>query len=138
MIRARFDDDALHTHDDPRVTAVVAGVPGAADFEMSSLTQPRVPLALVTAGRDAWLVPKFHSERVLAVCTTCIRLVEMPDAGHGVLLSPFPPGLSGLIADLINDPPGFDRSRLPAVDAKIVAFFRQQLIDAAARPAASR
>lgn len=134
VIRARFDDDTLQTHDDPRVAAVVAGVPGAADFELSSLARPRVPLAFVTAGRDAWLVPKFHSERVLAVCTTCIRLVDMPDAGHGVLLSPMPPGLSGLIADLIDDPPGFDRSLLPAVDAKIVGFFRQQLIDATVKP----
>lgn len=136
VIRARFDDDAMQTHEDPRVVAVVAGVPGAADFELSSLAKPRVPLAFVTAGRDAWLAPKFHSERVLAACVTCIRLVDMPDAGHGVLLSPLPPGLTGLIGDLINDPPGFDRSRLLEVDVKIVSFFRQQLIEAPANAVA--
>ena len=135
VIRSRFDDDTLHTHHDPRVAAVVAGVPAASDFELSSLANPRVPLAFVTAGRDAWLVPKFHSERVLAACTTCIRLADMPSAGHGALLSPFPPGISGLLADLLNDPPGFDRSQLPAVDARIVGFFRQHLIGAPASTA---
>ena len=132
VIGSRFDDDVLQTHGDPRVAAVVAGVPSSADFELSSLTKPRVPLALVTSGRDAWLAPKFHGERVLAACTPCVRLVDMPDAGHGALLSPFPPGLSGIEAELLTDPPGFDRSRLPEVDAKIVAFFRQHLVSSIA------
>jgi ribosomal protein S18 acetylase RimI-like enzyme len=35
------------------------------------------------------------------------------------------PGLTGLVGDLLNDPPGFDRSELPAVDHKIAAFFRK-------------
>jgi len=128
IIRSRFNDDQLQTHEDKRVAAVVAGVPAAADFEVSSLASPRVPLAFVTSGKDAWLVPKFHSERVLASCTTCIRLVDMPDAGHGALLSPFPSTVGGLLADLLNDPPGFDRAVLAGVDAKIVGFFRERLL----------
>jgi hypothetical protein len=39
-----------------------------------------------------------------------------------------PPGLTGLIGDLLNDPPGFDRAALPEVDRKIVAFFRKHLL----------
>jgi hypothetical protein len=39
-----------------------------------------------------------------------------------------PPGFSGLIGDLLNDTPGFDRGVLPGIDRKIVAFFRQHLL----------
>ena len=73
IIRSRFADAAPHAHSDPRVAAVVASVPACADFEMSSLAVPRVPLALVTAQQDRWLVPRFHSDRVLAACQTCCR-----------------------------------------------------------------
>jgi predicted dienelactone hydrolase len=128
VIDLKLDDDTLHTHQDPRIAAAVAGVPFAADFDMPSLAAPRVPLALITAGRDIWLTPKFHSERVLAACKTCVHLAHLPTAGHGALISPLPPGLSGISAELINDPPGFNRAQMPAVDVKIAAFFREQLV----------
>ncbi|HMA07356.1 MAG TPA: dienelactone hydrolase, partial [Ramlibacter sp.] len=38
VIRHRFDDAAWSTHDDPRIQAIVSGVPFAADFDMPSLT----------------------------------------------------------------------------------------------------
>lgn len=85
------------------------------------------PLALVTAGQDRWLLPRFHSDRVLQACAPCERLADFANGGHGALLSPFPPGLSGLLADPLRDPPGFDRAVLPAVDRKIAAFFRRHL-----------
>ena len=78
-----------------------------------------MPLALVTARQDKWLIPRFHSDAVLAVCAACERLADFATGGHGALLSPLPPGLSGLVGDLLNDPPGFDRAELPAVDRKI-------------------
>jgi len=127
VIRWRFDDTAWYTYADPRIAAIVAGVPYAVDFDMDSLAAPRVPLALVTAGQDKWLLPRFHSERVLKACAKCERLADLPRGGHGALLSPFPPGLSGLLADLLKDPPGFDRSALPEVNRKIAAFFRKHL-----------
>jgi len=127
VIRQRFDDDTPQVHTDARVAAVVAAVPAAADFELASLAVPRVPLGLVTAGKDAWLVPRFHGERVLAVCKPCERVAELPTAGHGALLSPLPPGLTGLVGELLNDPPGFDRSVLPEVDQRITAFFVKHL-----------
>lgn len=127
VIRYRFSDAAWQTHADPRIAAVVAGVPFAADFDMASLATPRVPLALVTAPRDRWLIPRFHGERVLQACPACQRLADVPGGGHGALLSPLPPGLTGLVGDLLNDPPGFTRAVLPDIDRRIAAYFRARL-----------
>src|SRR2546422_225115 len=52
--RYRFRDATWRTHTDPRVAAVVAAVPLAADFDMASLAAPPVPLGLVTARKDTW------------------------------------------------------------------------------------
>ena len=128
VIRYRFSDAAWQTHTDPRIAVIVAGVPYAADFDMASLAAPRVPLGLVTAPGDRWLVPRFHGERVLQTCAACERLADVPNGGHGALLSPLPPGLSGLVGDLLNDPPGFNRGVLPGIDRKIAAFFRRHLL----------
>jgi len=128
VIRSRFSDATWQTHTDPRIAAIVAGVPLAADFDMASLAAPRVPLALVTARQDKWLIPRFHSDAVLAACAACERLADFATGGHGALLSPLPPGLSGLVGDLLNDPPGFDRAELPTVDRKISSFFRKLLL----------
>jgi predicted dienelactone hydrolase len=127
VIRYRFDDDRPRSHTDPRVAAVVAGVPFAADFDMASLAGPRVPLGLVTAQQDRWLVPRFHSEPVLQACKPCEHIADLPTGGHGALLSPLPPGFTGLGGALLTDPPGFDRSRMPEVDRTIAAFFVRHL-----------
>jgi predicted dienelactone hydrolase len=124
----RFNDPAWQTHSDPRVKAVVAAVPYAADFEMASFFAPRVPLGIVNAGKDAWLRPRLHAEAVLKACkTSCTLVADLPTAGHGALLSPLPPGLSGTVGALLNDPPGFDRKLLPEVDRRIAEFFRKHL-----------
>ena len=128
VLRHRFDDETPQGYTDPRIAAVVAGVPAAADFDMSSFERPPVPLGLVTAQKDVWLHPRFHSDRVLAACKSCEHIADIPNGGHGSLLSPLPPGFSGLLGDLLNDPPGFDRSVLPEVDRKIVAFFERHLL----------
>jgi predicted dienelactone hydrolase len=127
VIAWRFDDDRLRAHHDPRVAAVVAAMPSSADFEMDSFSSLQAPLGLVTGGQDRWLVPRFHSERVLQACPACERVAEMPAAGHGAMLSPLPPGLTGLLGDMLNDPPGFDRGQLAEVDRRIVAFFQRHL-----------
>jgi predicted dienelactone hydrolase len=127
VIDHRFEDSTVRVHDDARVAAVVAGVPFSADFDMESLAAPRVPLGLITAEQDRWLIPRFHSDRVLRVCKSCERIADLPAAGHGALLSPLPPGLTGLVGDLLNDPPGFDRSVMAEVDRKITAFFVRHL-----------
>ena len=131
VIDWRFDDDTPQVHHDARVAAVVAAVPAAADFDMASLAAPRVPLALLTSGRDAWLVPRFHADAVLAACARCERLVDLPTGNHGAWLSPPPPRLDGLAGELLNDAPGFDRSVLPAADRTVAAFFVKHLTGAA-------
>lgn len=128
IIRSRFGDTTMREHHDARVAAIVAGVPTAADFDMASLQNPPVPLGLVTVGQDRWLVPRFHSDRVLAVCKTCELIADMPEAGHGSLLSPLPPNLTGLVGDMLNDPPGFDRKQMGVVDKKITAYFEKHLL----------
>jgi predicted dienelactone hydrolase len=128
VIRSRFGNTTLREHTDPRIAAVVSAVPLAADFEMASLATPRVPLALLTAGQDRWLIPRFHSDAVLAACKTCVHLADLPSSGHGAYLSPLPPGFRGLAAALLNDPPGFDRSVLAEVDRKVTVFMGQHLL----------
>jgi predicted dienelactone hydrolase len=128
VIRWRLNDASWQSYRDPRVAAVVAGVPYAADFDMLSFAKPPVPLGLVTAGKDRWLVPRFHSSAVLQACAPCERVADIPGGGHGALLSPLPPNLSGLAAELLGDPPGFDRGALPDVDRKIAAFFGKYLL----------
>ena len=133
VIRQRFDDATWYTHTDPRISAIVAGVPAAADFDHSSLATPRVPLGLVTVGQDKWLSPRFHSDAVLKACKTCELVADLPSAGHGALLSPPPPmdRLGEIAADLLGDPPGFDRAVLPGVNRRIAGFFRTHLPAAA-------
>jgi len=128
VIHSRFKDATWQTHTDPRIAAIVAAVPYAADFDMTSLAAPPVPLALVTARLDKWLVPRFHADAVLAACAACERLADFATGGHGALLSPLPPGLSGTIGDLLNDPPGFDRAETSVVDRKVSAFFKRHLL----------
>lgn len=130
VIRQRFDDDAWQVHADPRIRVVVASVPFAADFDMASLAQPRVPLGLVTAAQDLWLAPRFHSDAVLQACKACTLVAALPTGGHGALLSPAPPAdvLPAAAALLLADPPGFDRGLLPEVDRRIAAFLRQHLL----------
>jgi predicted dienelactone hydrolase len=126
-----YTDARWQVHADPRIAAVVAGVPYAADFDMESLATPRVPLGLVTVGADLWLPARFHSDRVLAACQPrCTLLAHLPDAGHGALLSPPPPAdrLGKVAARLLLDPPGFDRAQMADVDKRIASFFRRHLV----------
>ncbi len=128
VIRFRLNDANWYSHNEPRIQAVVAEVPLAADFDPQSLAAPRMPLGLVQAGQDKWLAPRFHSGAVLAACAACTVVADVPGAGHGSFLSPQPLDLSGYAADLLNDPPGFDRAEVPRVHERIVDFFRKHLL----------
>jgi predicted dienelactone hydrolase len=131
-IRRLFDDAGVRSHDDPRVAAVVAAVPAAAVFDMASLAAPRMPVGLITVRHDLWLVPRFHSDPVLQACKPCEVIADLAEGGHGALLSPLPPGFTGLLGDMLNDPPGFDRSQMAEVDRKTAAFFTKHLMGAVA------
>jgi hypothetical protein len=50
-------------------------------------------------------------------------LADLPTAGHGSLLSPWPDSLARSLTPLLMDPLSFDRAGLPAVYATITAFF---------------
>ena len=129
VIRQRFDDATPQSYTDRRIRAVVAGVPFAADFDAQSLAKPAVPLGFVTARRDIWLHPQFHSDRIVAACSSCEVIADLADGGHASLLSPAPPVevLGSVERVLLADPPGFDRAKLAEVDRKIVGFFQRHL-----------
>jgi predicted dienelactone hydrolase len=136
VIRSRFGDDRRREHYDPRIAANVAALPAAADYELSSLATPRVPLALVLAEKDRWLASRFQGSAVRKVCRSCEVIADMSDAGHGSMLSPLPPDIGGIACELLNDPPGFDRNRMPEIDRKIAAFFARH-VPAVGTPAAT-
>ena len=121
-------DDAWYSHTDARVAAIVAAVPMAADFDLATLAVPRVPLGLIQAEQDRWLVPKFHSAQVLAVCKPCETVARLASGGHGSLLAPLPPDLSAHDLRVLADPPGFDRAELPALYQRISDFFQRHLL----------
>ncbi len=128
VIRRKLDDTKWYGHTDPRITAIVAEVPLAADFDPASLARPVVPLGLVRNGQDAWLKPAYHVDQVLKACTGCTLVVDLPNAGHGSLMSPPPPDLQGTAARLLTDPPDFDRAQVPQAHARIVQYFIQHLL----------
>jgi hypothetical protein len=76
---------------------------------------------------DRWLRPVLHAEAVLAACRACERVAHLEQGGHGAMLSPLPPGLDGVLGEMLNDPPGFDRAALPDVDRRIVGYFLRTL-----------
>ena len=128
MIGWKMDDPTWYGHIDARIVAIVAGVPLAADFDRATLANPRVPLGLITARKDVWLVPRFHGEAVARACAGCEWLADLAEGGHGALLSP-QPQREGRIAELVGDPPGFDRAaEVPATIARVTDFFKRHLL----------
>lgn len=128
VLNAKLADTGSYGHVDPRIAAVVAGVPFAADFDPETLRRPRAPLGIVSARGDRWLVPRFHGDAVLAHCETCEHLLDLPTGGHGALIAPLPPDLSGAVGELVADPPQFRReAEVARVNAAVTAFFLRQL-----------
>ncbi|MBC5767219.1 alpha/beta hydrolase family protein [Ramlibacter albus] len=127
VIRNRLDDSKWYSHTDPRIVAIGAEVPFAADFDVESLRAPTARLGFVRAHQDIWLAPRWHLNPIAEACKTCEMIADLPGAGHGSLLSPPVPRLGGNVATLLADPPGFDRAEVPRVHAKVVAFFRKHL-----------
>jgi hypothetical protein len=130
LIRRHLKDDLQdYGHTDPRLRAIAAGVPLAADFDPASLAQPLVALGMIQAQGDQWLVPTFHSAAVMTACKTCEWIADLPTAGHGALLDPLPRNAPGNIQRLLDDPAGFDRaSVLPDVYRRTLAFFNKHLL----------
>ena len=135
VIGWQMGDAEMQGHTDPRIKAVVSAAPWAANFDPASLASPPVPLGLVQAGRDVWLAPRFHVDAILAACKTCELVASMPTAGHGAMLSPFPPELPARLTRLVGDPEDFNRAvELPLLFERTTAFFQKHLLSATARP----
>jgi predicted dienelactone hydrolase len=129
VIRHKLSDETWHSHTDPRIKAIISGVPFAADFDMASLAKPVVPLGIVQARQDVWLLPRLNSGAVLQACKTCELVADLPTAGHGSLLAPLPAQMDTWLASMLEDPAGFDRARdLPAVYDSTAAFFSRHLL----------
>jgi predicted dienelactone hydrolase len=135
MMRGKMSDAQMQGHTDPRIKAIIAGVPFATDFDMASLVHPDVALGLVQAQKDIWLLPQFNSGPVLAACKTCELVADLPTGGHGALLSPLPAKMAGWLAPLINDPPGFNRAtEMAPLLERTTAFFQKHLLAASTKP----
>ena len=131
VIGWRFSDETWHEYRDPRIKAALAMVPFAADFQPASLQHPQIPLGLVLAGKDRNQIPRFHVQVILEACAPeCELVMELPEAGHGVMLSPAPPlNADTVAAYLLSDPPGFQRERdIPELNSRIAAFFERHLL----------
>lgn len=130
VIRYRFSDATPYSHQDRRIRAVIAAVPFAADFDLTTLMRPQVPLGLILAGQDINQIPTFHGQAVQKICQTCTTIADLPRAGHGVMLSPLPPlgAADSIASQLLRDPPGFDRTTLPRLHQQVADFFKHHLI----------
>ncbi len=124
----KFNDPAWYSHTDARIKVAVAGVPFAVDFDPDSFSKLTAKLGIISARKDRWLVPKYHSDFILTHCKECVHLLDLPTGAHGALLSPLFPNLSSHMATLIGDPPDFDRATsVPRINAAITSFFKQNL-----------
>jgi predicted dienelactone hydrolase len=116
---------------DPRVASVSLAVPVAAIFSAESLARIRVPVGLVSAGRDTMLVPAFHSGLLLRACGSCTLLADLPGAAHMDLLAPFPASLAREAAARQArggmPAPGFDPQARAAAFQAIADFHRRHL-----------
>jgi predicted dienelactone hydrolase len=90
--------EAQDIRPDPRITAVSVAVPLGVIFTPESLARIRIPVALITAGNDGVLLPRFHSEKILQYCASCTRLSDHPIAGHFDWLSPWPAPVATAVA----------------------------------------
>lgn len=135
IIGWQMNDAEMQGHTDARIKAIVSAAPWAANFDLATLASPTVPLGLIQAERDVWLLPKYHVGAVMAACKTCETITSMPTAGHGAMLSPFPSELPVNLTRLIGDPGDFNRAaEIPQLHERTTAFFEKHLLAPAARP----
>jgi predicted dienelactone hydrolase len=117
---------------DTRIAAVSLAVPVAAIFSAQSLAQIQIPVAVVSAGRDTLLLPRFHSQHVLDACKRCVPLVHLAGAGHFDLLSPWPAALAEGVAAMQPRggklEAGFDAALRQAAFEQIAAFYKRVLL----------
>lgn len=115
---------------DARVRALVLLAPATAWYRAAeALRNVRVPILLLTGGKDEW-TPDFHAQVVLRGVPdrgqVQHRIIE--NAGHYSFLSPFPVERTSPAFPPSQDPPGFDRVRFQEeLQAEILAFLGRQM-----------
>jgi hypothetical protein len=110
---------------------VTVAVPVATLFPEAQLRRVRLPVGVVSAGRDTWLLPRFHSERLLLHCARCETLAHLAGAGHMDLLGPWPADLAAAVAAKQTrggwPEAGFDPAQRRAAFDAMAAFFQREL-----------
>ncbi|MDO5288006.1 MAG: dienelactone hydrolase [Pseudomonadota bacterium] len=134
QLRAARPDPTEHTYTGPRVRAIVAEVPLAANFDPASLAQPVAPLGLIRASADRWLPPRFHVDAVRAACPACTLIADLPHAGHGALLAPAPQHLPPLAQRLLAGPAPLPAPLAQSTRQATAAFFLRHLTEAGKAP----
>lgn len=125
------DASSADPRPDPRVAAVTVAVPVAAIFTAESLARIQVPVGVVSAPRDTMLLPRFHSDHVLAHCRSCQPLATLAGGGHFDVLAPWPDSVAQAVGR--QHPrggfpePGFNPAERSAGFAAIARFLGQQL-----------
>jgi dienelactone hydrolase len=96
---------------DARVRRLILMAPACGWYaEAGSLSDIRVPMLLLLAGRDEH-GPHLHPEYIQRDCDAAlIEQHDIPEAGHHAFQSPFPQALSRPDLPASQDPPGFDRA----------------------------
>jgi hypothetical protein len=87
-----------------------------------------MPVGLVISSNDLWLAPRLHDLAVLAACNTCSAIAILDATGQGAMLSPHAGLMTGAEGDLLNDPPGFERSQISGVNAKVADYLATHLL----------
>jgi len=117
---------------DSRIAAVTVAVPVAALFSDEYLRQIRLPVGVISAGRDTLLLPRYHSDRLLNFCGRCLRLADLEGAGHMDLLGPWPTDIAASVAARQArgglPEPAFDPGQRRAAFDAIAAFFLRELL----------
>jgi predicted dienelactone hydrolase len=122
---------AFDPRPDARIASVSLSVPVAAIFSAESLARIRVPVGLLTAQADEWLLPAFHSGHVARQCRNCTVLADLPGATHFDVMHPWPGAAAAEVAR--TQPrgaaanPAFDGRLRDEAYARVVQFHRQNL-----------
>ena len=108
---------------DMRVRAAVALAPVGVVFGPESFADVRVPVAIYSADKDRFLVPRFHAEWV-SQNLPAAQFHRVPKAWHFAFMDPPSMPITTEDGDIAADPPGFKRQVfLRQLQRDIPAFF---------------
>ena len=108
---------------DARVRAVVSMAPVGAIFSAESFADVKVPIAIYSADKDRFLVPRFHAEWV-AKNLPAAEFHQVPNALHFSFMDTPSMPIATEDGDVVTDLPGFKRQEfLRQLQREIPAFF---------------